>query len=245
MTEEEWSTTEPADIRHYWYGHASPRTLRLLVCAWLRQVWHWLVDERSRRAIELAERLADGEASEEEQDSAREAAWDAVVDITWGNGQGVFYNDPIQAAADAAAEAVSNDCDRRGVSANEYREHWYIWYAIRAYDRIAEAYRTSDCGPTDWKEARAIQYKLMMDILGSDPSFRLTPLKPLWRTWNRGTVLQLAQAICSELCFDDLPILADALEEAGCDRQDILAHCRGPGPHVRGCWALDVILGKN
>jgi hypothetical protein len=47
-----------------------------------------------------------------------------------------------------------------------------------------------------------------------------------------------------ERAFERLPILADALMDAGCDNADILAHCRGPGPHERGCWAVDLILGK-
>jgi hypothetical protein len=55
----------------------------------------------------------------------------------------------------------------------------------------------------------------------------------------------MAQAIYDERRFDDLPILADALEEAGCDDEDILSHCRGLGPHVRGCWGLDLILAKS
>ena len=50
--------------------------------------------------------------------------------------------------------------------------------------------------------------------------------------------------IYQERAFERLPILADALEEAGCDDPDILSHLRGPGPHVRGCWALDLVLGK-
>jgi hypothetical protein len=59
------------------------------------------------------------------------------------------------------------------------------------------------------------------------------------------TVLNMANAIYAERAFDRLPILADALEEAGCTDADVLAHCRGPGPHVRGCWVVDLILGKE
>jgi hypothetical protein len=58
-------------------------------------------------------------------------------------------------------------------------------------------------------------------------------------------VTALAQGIYDERTFTDLPILADAMEEAGCDDADILNHCRGPGLHVLGCWVLDVILGKS
>ncbi len=59
------------------------------------------------------------------------------------------------------------------------------------------------------------------------------------------TVAALAQTIYADRAFDRLPILADALEEAGCDNADILTHCRGDGPHVRGCWVVDLILGKE
>jgi hypothetical protein len=55
----------------------------------------------------------------------------------------------------------------------------------------------------------------------------------------------LAQSIYTDRAFDRMPILADALEDAGCDNADILNHCRQPGEHVRGCWAVDLILGKK
>jgi hypothetical protein len=55
----------------------------------------------------------------------------------------------------------------------------------------------------------------------------------------------LADAIYAERAFDRLPILADALEDAGCDSADPLAHCRGDGPHVRGCWVVDFVLGEG
>jgi hypothetical protein len=66
-----------------------------------------------------------------------------------------------------------------------------------------------------------------------------------WLLWNAATVWKIAQAIYDDRAFDCLPILADALEEAGCDNADILDHCRGPGPHVRGCWVVDMLLGKE
>ncbi len=75
--------------------------------------------------------------------------------------------------------------------------------------------------------------------------FRTFPVAPAWLTWNDSTVPKLARAIYADYGFDRLPILADALEDAGCDNADILAHCRGPGPHVRGCWVVDLILGKT
>jgi hypothetical protein len=64
-------------------------------------------------------------------------------------------------------------------------------------------------------------------------------------SWLTSTVTSLAQAIYTDRAFDRLPILADALEDAGCTNQDILAHCRQPGEHVRGCWVVDLLLAKS
>lgn len=63
--------------------------------------------------------------------------------------------------------------------------------------------------------------------------------------WNSGAVVRLAQAIYEERAFDRMPILADALEDSGCTNQDFLAHCRGSGPHARGCWVVDLLLAKE
>jgi hypothetical protein len=63
--------------------------------------------------------------------------------------------------------------------------------------------------------------------------------------WRSESVSALAAGVYTDRAFDRLPILADALEEAGCDHPDILNHCRGPGPHVRGCWVVDLVLGKE
>jgi hypothetical protein len=68
---------------------------------------------------------------------------------------------------------------------------------------------------------------------------------PAWLSWNNGTVPHLARFAYDDRAFDRLPVLADALEGAGCDDADLLGHLRGPGPHCRGCWAVDVLSGKS
>src|SRR4051812_38842799 len=68
---------------------------------------------------------------------------------------------------------------------------------------------------------------------------------PAWLTWNHGTVPAIARHVYDDRAFHDLPILADALEDAGCTNADLLAHCRGGGEHVRGCWVVDLLLGKS
>jgi hypothetical protein len=72
-----------------------------------------------------------------------------------------------------------------------------------------------------------------------------TAVDPAWLKWNGGTVASLAKSIYDQRRFQDLPILADALEEAGCADAELLGHCRRDGPHVPGCWAIDAILGKE
>jgi hypothetical protein len=71
---------------------------------------------------------------------------------------------------------------------------------------------------------------------------RSTSLDPRWRTAD---VLGLARGIYEDRAFDRLPLLADALMDAGCADEEILAHCRSDGPHVRGCWVVDLVLDKE
>ena len=80
---------------------------------------------------------------------------------------------------------------------------------------------------------------LFRDIFGNP--FRPVAFDPSWRT---STAVALARQMYESRSFDRMPILADALEEAGCDEPSVLTHCRGDGPHVRGCWVVDLVLGK-
>jgi hypothetical protein len=88
----------------------------------------------------------------------------------------------------------------------------------------------------------SIQAGLLRCIIGNH--FRPVTVESFWLSWNNGTVPKIAKSIYDERAFDRLPILADALEDAGCADLDILTHCRQPGEHVRGCWVIDLLLGK-
>lgn len=82
---------------------------------------------------------------------------------------------------------------------------------------------------------------ILRDIIGNP--FRPVAFDPSWRT---STVVALANQMYESRDFSPMPVLADALQDAGCDQPDILAHCRDPQPaHVRGCWVVDLILGKS
>jgi len=84
---------------------------------------------------------------------------------------------------------------------------------------------------------------LFRDIIGNP--FRIVFVLQEWLDWNDRTAIKIAQTIYEERAFDRMPILADALEEAGCTSADILDHCRQPGEHTRGCWLVDLLLGKT
>lgn len=100
-------------------------------------------------------------------------------------------------------------------------------------------------------EHRPAGAQLLRDIIGN-PLHPPPPLDPAVLAWNDGTVRRLAETAYRErhlpsgdLDRGRLAILADALLDAGCADEDLIAHCRGPGPHVRGCWAVDAILGNQ
>ena len=93
------------------------------------------------------------------------------------------------------------------------------------------------------RRERHAQADLLREVMGN--LYRAVAVEPAWLTWNGGAVPKMAQAVLAEARFSDLPILADALQEAGCEEAELLGHLRGPGPHVRGCWAVDLLLGKS
>ena len=81
---------------------------------------------------------------------------------------------------------------------------------------------------------------ILRDIFGNP--FRPVAFDPAWRT---STAVALAEGMYDRRDFGAIPILADALQDAGCEDEQILSHCRGDGPHVRGCWVVDLVLGKE
>jgi hypothetical protein len=108
-----------------------------------------------------------------------------------------------------------------------------------AMDAVSVAQDAADCTSPKDQELRS-QAHLLRDIFGNP--FRPVAFAPAWRT---DTAVSLARQMYESRDFSAMPILADALQDAGCDNAEILDHCRGPGPHVRGCWVVDLVLGKE
>jgi hypothetical protein len=127
----------------------------------------------------------------------------------------------------------------------------YVGWSERELTEAAAAGKVHQAAWAAWKAAflaqpwhngqRRRQCALLREMIGNP--FRSAVLDPTWLHWNGETIARLAQKMYEDGHFGDLPILADALEEAGCDNADVLAHCRG-GDHVRGCWVVDLILQK-
>jgi hypothetical protein len=218
VNETEWlACGDPGPMLGFLWGKASERKRRLFECACCRRVWRELVDESSRKAVTVAERFADGLATADELESASLEA-----DAAWEVDEEQFRQDgrlPIGAAAYNAALDMG----------------W--WGGAPAFQPPSEIIQEAATDPLTERVAQSV---LVRDIFGNP--FRPVAADPRWLT---STVRGLANAIYAERTFDRLPILADALEDAGCDQPDVLAHCRGDGPHVRGCWVVDLVLGKS
>jgi hypothetical protein len=233
----------------------SSRKLRLLACACARRIWHLIPDVQCRRAVEVAERFADGMAETAELqaawDEAREVC-DAVFDAraescTLRNEEEVDGYGVHEVCADACAWASvcygaaqpMEDRFKDSILSALLDSATAVAHAVLPLDLAFSAYNTPPRRAALNSEAEA-HNQLVRDIFGNP--FRPVTFDPTWRTT---TAVQLTQGIYDSRDFSTMPILADALQDAGCDNADILDHCRGPGPHVRGCWVVDLVLGKE
>jgi hypothetical protein len=218
---------------------AGRRRLRLFACSCCRRIDHLLPPE-GRTAVEVAERFADGRAGKAELREiyaaavrAQARAWQEAEALR--RARAAADTTPLALATHRACLASAMLVSTRSIS---QVARMVAQYAAEA---LGEAC-TGGPAPAPAAEKRH-QADLLRDLFGNP--FRLPPvIDPSWRRWNDGTIPRLAGAIDEERAFDRLPVLADALEEAGCADADLLGHLRGPGPHARGCWALDRVLGQ-
>jgi hypothetical protein len=140
------------------------------------------------------------------------------------------------AAYEAASAATSLNPFLGAMEAGEMAARAVAWQD--AVDATRNVFTTARSNAMN--SERAAQCHLLNDIFGNP--FHPASFNPAWRT---RTAVNLAHAIYDERAFDRMPILGDALEEAGCTNADILDHCRQPGEHVKGCWVVDSVLGKE
>jgi hypothetical protein len=239
MTEAEWrNSDQPEPLLAFLRGKATDRKLRLYAVACCRLIGELLTDERSRAVVEASERFADGLASRQELDTAEGRAWAAVEaaqplltrELTVAYGIAGTTGKVWSWAARAAAEAASPDAGQAVSATASAVERAAIEWAMELQDPKAVA-RVAGA---------AVRTDLVRDLFGNP--FRPVAFDPFWRS---PAVVGLASSIYEEHTFDQLPLLADALTDAGCADDELLVHCRSAGTHARGCWAVDLALGKS
>jgi hypothetical protein len=216
VTEEEWlEYVRPLRMLNFIHPHVSDRKLRLIACATVRQIWESLADARYRHAVKVAELFADGETTPIERQAAFNSARDAAEEFRRNSSWTTWKYGSLVAAA--------NTC--------------YFRAYIAAKNCIDSRFV---------KDSFSLQTaNLIREIIGNP--FHPVIVDPRWLT---SSVVDLARSIYEADPrqaggYMNLPILADALMDAGCDSEELLNHCRSEGLHVRGCWAVDLILGKS
>jgi len=222
------------------------RKLRLFAVACCRHVERWFVDPCQSRALNILECYADGLATRDELDEVDNVAnqIDEGHPALRGGHESEDHaaREAAYSAARAVAQATSNDAPGEGLPTYYHRLYDTIMHTVEAAGDGAVALDRVNGRvlPTQAEERKAIA-ALLRCIFGNP--FRPVAFNPAWRTSD---VLLLAQGIYDERAFDRMPILADALQDAGCDNDDILSHCRDANqPHARGCWVVDLVLGKT
>jgi hypothetical protein len=172
--------------------------------------------------LSALERQADGLATTEEWDGAVRRVLDKQWEITDRT------LDLLPADFCAFLTAIDNDPPEAA-----------LWASVNASIALCNFPQRPEAEEVGGSPEARIQAPLLRDIVGNP--FRPVSFDPVWRT---DTTVSLAKHVYGSRDFSAMPILADALQDAGCDSPDILSHCRGPGPHVRGCWVVDLVLGK-
>ena len=219
----------PSELSILLTKEAGPRKVGLFVRHLLRCFPEVFTDPRSRAALDAGDRYADGELGGDEFRAALRAADEATAEArTRYDAWAPSFGDADRPAwAAAAATSVARQA-AEGFSPGQLSDL-----------RRAVLDRAGGGGPRKNPIARAMR-PIFSEHFG-DPR-KPVAVDPDWRT---STVLALAGAVYADRAWDRLPVLADALDDAGCTDPDLLGHLRGPGPHARGCWVVDLLLGKT
>lgn len=237
---DEWlSWDHPYPLLRLLHGKASDRKARLFESACLRRLSHWPPVAERRWAVEILERLAEGPVSRQEALAAAVALREVRDAATWV--MGGMWN---QAFADSEDQEPG-----AWPTAGRTTEAM----SIAAGRLVRAAAGLEEDRPDDKQrlpEQRG-QCDLLRCLVGNP--FRPPPaVSPGWLAWNDGAVAKFAGVISAERNLPEgtldrsrLTLLANALEDSGCTDAFILGHLRGPGPHVRGCHVIDMLLGKS
>lgn len=240
MSPEQWDQAGLREMLRATAGRVSDRKLDLFNGWCCHALWPYLTDPRSKAAARYAEQHIDeGCPDTPERQAILAAAKDAVEQlIKWAD------TAPTAAecrkrrvyafAAQIAQQALGHDQKDRGVWANAQLTAFAFGYA---HDEKAACLPGRDELRDDHLRVQAAIFR---DLVGNP--FRPVAFDPRWRTAD---AVGLAERIYMDRAFGRLPILGDALMDAGCDDEAVRAHCRSPGPHARGCWVVDLVLARE
>ncbi len=230
MTEAEWRGCEnPTLMLKQMEKVGSDRKMRLFECACVRRVWHLLNDERLERVLLGMEHFADGLISTQELKPLHELAWELEDDDhTSAQSRCIAYELGLASRVEQPGSPYMD-----GGPIHSFSGRWSAALAAKGA-----------CGQEEFERTKKVERKqqtvLVRDIFGNP--FRPVAFPPFWRT---NTTLMLAKQMYELRDFSLLPILGDALMDAGCEAEEIIGHCHSEGPHVRGCWVVDLVLGKE
>jgi hypothetical protein len=202
-----------------------------MVVAALRAVWECILHPASRAAVEAAERYADD--PDPAILSAVAADAHLAYEFFWDYSFEYFDRPYAYLVAVVAAQATQHPPQHPPLA--DIYEPMYSWG-----DPVCRLQRALIPDRSE-ADALALHVRLIRDIFGNP--FRPVSFSPEWRT---DTVLALARQMYESRDFSAMPILADALQDTGCDNETVLAHCRDPNQvHARGCWVVDLVLEKG
>jgi hypothetical protein len=238
VDEAEWlSAVVPHAMVRQLHGRWGDRKQRLVVCAAARRLWRFLPDPRGLALLEAAERYADGEIGREELLRTCEAA-SGWAFCESGFDQLAYLRSALCRPVAARYEAIYDDTTGAvlGFTLN--------FSAVLAARQRQWTATPGEVRGEPWDEEARAQADLLREIMGNP--FR-TPLAlpAAVLRWNDDLVPRLTRSIYEDRHWHDLPLLADALLDAGCEDDALMGHCREGGGHARGCWALDTILGRS
>jgi hypothetical protein len=234
MTEAEWlECRDPGPMIEFVRTRSSARKLRLFACACARRL-PVLGESEDLQIVALSERLADGQANKHEVQRMRSRL----------GGRGGYSAN--WAEENAIHAVLERDAQTAAKNAGHFAADFCLFLEMERTDiGTPDAYQellVSKAAPAKAAEKEA-QACILREIFGNP--LRPATIDPAVLVWASRTLPRMALGIYDNRAFDRLPILADALEDAGCDTADILGHCRGAGPHVRGCWVIDLVLSKD
>jgi hypothetical protein len=218
VTESEWiDCSDPLTLLAALPHRVHDRALRLAACALWRRYWRLTRSNPEREAVRIAERFADGDATLSALASRRSAGMGLAE--SRGN--------------TALLESIRAVCDRLVVGG--------FWKLNCEEECLKDRISARDAAAL--AELKESTVALIREVIGNP--FRRAEMRQEWRVVNDRAVLIVAHGIYQERAFDRMPILANALQDAGCDDHLLIDHCCGAGEHVPGCWVLDLVLGKG